>query len=303
VEKLKRSRSRNGSSFRFIFNLFLFLFVTLIVAAAGSTIYLGYIRAMAYVHPKRAQPASKAVLDRLNVDYQPINLLTEDGITLKGWYVPSKNGTVILLAHGFPGRRSEKLMAMFARHGYGVVAWDFRAQGESEGNLCTMGYYETLDVKAALDFARKQPEVRHIGGLGESMGGATMIHAAARWNAIEAIVADSAFTGLDDMLQAAIPYPPLRPFIQFFAERETGISLHDMRPVDDISKLSPRPVFIIQGDHDSLVPPSSAQALYNAAGEPRRIWIGEGMEHVAMFSSMPAEYERRVMDFFNSAFH
>ena len=71
-----------------------------------------------------------------------------------------------------------------------------------------------------------------------------------------------------------------------------------LRPGDEIGKISPRPVFIIQGLADRLVPPDSSQRLYAAAGEPRLLWNEPGVPHVGMQNAFPEEYERRVMAFF-----
>lgn len=164
-----------------------------------------------------------------------------------------------------------------------------------------MGYYEALDVEAALDFALSQPGVQAVGAWGGSMGGAATILAAARRQEIAAVVTDSAYAALEDELEITIRVAFLRPLIRFFAEQETKISVREVRPVDRIGHISPRPVLIIQGLDDSAVPAGSGQSLYNAAGEPRTLWSEAGVEHVAMYSSRPDEYERRVLSFFDSA--
>lgn len=104
------------------------------------------------------------------------------------------------------------------------------------------------------------------------------------------------------MVLSVIDYPVLRPVIRFFAEREAGIALQEIRPVAVIARISPRPVLIIQGEQDTYVPAESAQQLYAAAGEPRGIWIGSGMGHVMMFNKLAAEYQRWVIGFYDKYF-
>jgi fermentation-respiration switch protein FrsA (DUF1100 family) len=197
-------------------------------------------------------------------------------------------------------KRSAQLHALFAQHGYGVISWDARAHGVSGGATTTIGYLESLDVEAALDYALRQDGVRHVGAYGLSMGAATVIRAAAQRREIEAVVADSAYPTLDEMVGREVPSPVLLPFLRFFAERETGVSAQAMRPVDEIGRISPRPVFIIQGADDTVVPADSAQRLYNAAGEPRILWIGAGVGHGGMRGAQPPEYDRRVFAFFDA---
>jgi uncharacterized protein len=137
-----------------------------------------------------------------------------------------------------------------------------------------------------------------VGAFGLSMGAATLIRAAARYPQIEAVAADSAYSSLEDVFIDAIPNP-LRPFVRFFAERETGASIRDVSPLDDIGQISPRPVFILQGERDTVIPADSAVRLYERAGEPRELWVAPGVGHAGMFWSLGAEYERRVLAFFD----
>ena len=259
--------------------------------------------AIKLIHPSRSLRAQDDTPLRLGIQYQEVTLTTRDGLKLAAWYTPPQNGVVVLAAHGYGTKRSAEMHALFARHGYGVLAWDMRAHGESEGELCTVGYAEAGDVETALDFALSQPGVEHVAAWGESMGGVATILAAARRPEIEALVADSAFTTLEDELAVRVPLPLLRPLIRFFAEQEVGGSIQAVRPVDQIGRLSPRPVFIIQGLADRSIPLDSGQRLYEAAGEPRFLWEEEGIGHVDMYAAQPSEYEARVIAFLEEALH
>jgi fermentation-respiration switch protein FrsA (DUF1100 family) len=273
-------------------------FLVLLIALAGTILWFSYQRAMDYLHPAR-QAVSGELLRANGVDFQEVKLVTEDGVRLSAWYTPPRNGAVILIAHGYGDRRPEDFYALFAGHGYGVVAWDFRAHGKSEGEFTTLGYYETLDVKAALDFARSQPGVEHVGAWGGSMGAVTMIRAAAQYPEIEALVADSPFVTLEEEMNLRVPVPFLRSLIRFFAEGRSGLTLDLVRPVDDIARISPRPILIIQGMDDGMVPLDSAQRLYEAAGEPRQLWTEKEVPHLNMYAFYKTRYTKRVIKFFD----
>jgi fermentation-respiration switch protein FrsA (DUF1100 family) len=191
--------------------------------------------------------------------------------------------------------------ALFVRHGYGVLAWDFRAHGESGGEFTSLGYYEVRDVRAALDFALEQPQVRAVGGWGGSMGAAAMILSAAQYAEIEAVTADSSFNTLEAELDQRVPVPIFRELTEFFAELQTGAGIDTVRPVDAIARISPRPVFIIQGMRDAMIPLESACELFEAAGEPRFLWTDERAYHLNMLAKYPEEYEQRVIEFFDAA--
>jgi dipeptidyl aminopeptidase/acylaminoacyl peptidase len=282
---------------RLVFAALFFSFL----AAGVAIVWSSYQQAMNYLHPARVTPSGD-FLRANGVDFQEVELVAEDGVKLSAWYTPPQNGCVILLAHGYGLHRMEDFYSLFASHGYGVVAWDFRAHGNSEGEFSSLGYYEALDVKTALDFALAQPGVEHIGGWGGSMGAVTMIRAAAQYPEIEALVADSPFVTLKDELELRVPFPVLRPLIRFFAENESGIKLEQVSPLEDISKISPRPVFIIQGMSDGMVPLESAQRLYDAAGEPCQLWTEPSVPHLNMFYYHEAEYTERVVGFFDRYF-
>ncbi|MEW6401388.1 MAG: alpha/beta hydrolase [Chloroflexota bacterium] len=274
--------------------------------AAVLSVFLGililvmwgsYRQTQAYLRPPRVI-ASGDFLRANKIEYQIIELTTEDGINLRAFYTPPQNGAVILVAHGHAGTIPEDIYAMFARYGYGVLAWEFRAHGESGGDFTSLGYYEVLDMKAALDYALSQPHVEHVGAWGGSMGAVTSIRAGAAYSQIEAVVADSAFDTLEGVFEVRVPYPTIRPFIRFFAEMETGLNQDVVRPVDEIGRISPRPVFLIQGLGDYSIPYRSAENLYAAAGEPKYFWEGEKAGHLGMYGSFVGEYKQRVIEFF-----
>jgi uncharacterized protein len=270
----------------------------LLLAFAGTILWVSYRQTVDYLQPAR-QTSSGEYLQANGINVRDIELLTEDGVRLSAWYTPPKNGTVILVAHGYGASRSEHYHALFASHGYGVIAWDFRAHGKSEGDFSSLGYYEVLDAKAALDFALAQPGVEHIGAWGGSMGAVTMIRATAQYPEIEALVADSPFITLEEEMDLRVPFPIMRSLIRFFAERESGVSVASVRPVDDIAHISPRPVFIIQGMGDGMVPIDSAERLYDAAGEPRQLWTEKDVPHLNMYAFYKTRYTKRVINFFD----
>jgi uncharacterized protein len=257
-----------------------------------------YRQAMNYLHPVR-QISWGTLLQEQAIEVQEITLVTEDNVRLSAWYTPPKNGAVILVAHGYGSSRSEHYHALFASHGYGVVSWDFRAHGRSEGEFTSLGYYETLDAKAALDFALAQPGVEHVGAWGGSMGAVTMIRAAAQYPEIQALVADSPFVTLKEAMDLRIPIPILRPLIQFFAEGQAGVTVDRVRPIDEIERISPRPVFLIQGMDDNMVSLDSAERLFEAAGEPRQIWTEKDVPHMNMYAFYKERYTKLVIKFFD----
>jgi Dipeptidyl aminopeptidases/acylaminoacyl-peptidases len=295
---LERSKKSTDKGWRYWVRLTLVTIFTLLLAAAGTVIGVSYQQTVGYLHPERSI-ATGDLLRANGIEFQDIELVTEDGVKLSAWYTPTKNGAAILVAHGYGDKRPEDFYALFASHGYGVIAWDFRSHGNSEGDFSSLGYYEILDAKAALDFALTQPGIEHIGAWGGSMGAVTMIRAAAQYPQIEALIADSPFVTLEEEMDLRIPFPIMRSLIRSFASWETGANPDLVRPVDDIALISPRPVFVIQGMGDGMVPLGSAERLYEAAGEPRQLWVENDVPHLNMYAYYKTRYTKRAIKFFD----
>ena len=127
--------------------------------------------------------------------HEDVVLHTRDSLGLAAWYVPSQNGAAVVVAHGGGGTRngSERHARMLARAGYGVLLYDARGNGESEGRHDAMGWTWEPDVAAAVDFLLRRPDVRgRIGALGISTGAEAVRQAAARDDEIAAVVSDGA---------------------------------------------------------------------------------------------------------------
>lgn len=278
------------------------MIVVAVMVVAGLTAFgwLGQRMAYGYLHPRRVMPASNPAA--YGIDYQDVTLTTRDGVSLNAWYTPPQNDIVVLAAHGHASARLADVHAMFATHGYGVLSWDFRAHGASGGDFTSLGYFEQRDVAAALDYARSQPGVNHVAIWGQSMGASTALLMAAGEPDIEAVIADSAYTSLAETIDTAVPIAVLRPFIRPFAEAEAGVSADQVRPIDAIAQLAPRPVLIIDNEFDEVVPPRSGQRLYEAAGDPKVYWLIQDAGHVRGRLLEPEEYEARVLEFLRATF-
>ena len=279
---------------RFVFTLG----AKVIFASTIFIVLLGIAEVNNALLPPRIVPPGNTLREN-KIEFQQLDLVTEDGIRLSAWYTPPRKGAVILLAHGYGDNRPEWVHALLAKKGYGVLSWDARAHGESDGEISTIGYLEVLDVKAALDYALAQSDVAHVGAWGGSMGGATLIRAAADFPEIEAVFIDSSFASLDDEFDFLVPYPLINPLAKFLAQTQTGINLNEINPMNDIAKISPRPVYIVHSLRDSVAPPDAGEKLFNAAHEPRFLWVEEDAAHLSIHLVNERRYQRRLIGFFD----
>jgi dipeptidyl aminopeptidase/acylaminoacyl peptidase len=294
---------------RYWLNLFCAFVIASLIGTAVVVIDLSYRNARHLVRPRRA-PITSTPAER-GLSFEPVTFTSTDGLRLVGWYIPSHNTATIILCHGLGDNRVGMLpqAVLLAEHGYGSLLFDFRAHGESGGEMVTYGYAETEDVLAAVDYLLSRPDVdpKRIGILGGSLGAATAIRAMAHSTHLKAVVAESAFTSLEDEVASSftvfsgLPAFPFAPLTVAFAQWQTGLRISEVRPIDDIPSIAPRPVFIIHGPDDELIPAEQGLRLYEAAGEPKELWMVSGMGHESALEIFPHEYEKRIIGFFDKA--
>jgi esterase/lipase len=239
----------------------------------------------------------------LGAPYENVEFTTSDGLHLKGWYIRSQNGAAVI---SFPGRASsQKRAKMLARHGYGVLVFDRRGEGDSEGDPNLFGWEGDRDVHAAVAFLQQQPDVepQRIGGIGLSVGGEMMIEAAAENRALKAIVSEGA-SGRSVRDIVANPGTTWQEVVgNSFATAATAVFSGNMPPAD-LQSLVPKiggSVFFVYGEHGQSVEEPANRAFYAAARGPKQIWEVPDSGHIGGIDARPAEYERRVIGFFDQA--
>jgi fermentation-respiration switch protein FrsA (DUF1100 family) len=290
-----------------ILRLFVFGCTILLVGIIIAANWLAYNRALALVRP----PHLTSLESPLNMGirtYREVFFLTSDGIRLSGWYIPGLNGSVIILVHGHAGNRSQMLADARLLHeaGFGVLLYDGRNSGESTGDLTTFGLFEVNDVRGAVDYLLARPDVdsRRIGLLGHSMGGATVILSAAAIPEISAVISESTYTSLEENIANGVrdyvnlPPFPFAPMIIFWGQRESGLDLKQVRPIDAIPQISPRPVMVVHGLHDEIIPVENAYRLYEAASYPKQLYILENAGHCCLAQKGGERYRKTITGFF-----
>src|SRR5204863_5056936 len=141
-----------------------------------------------FTHIARTETAQ----GNLGAQYTHVAFDASDGLRLKGWFVPSTNGATVIV---FPGRKgTQKHARMLVRYGYGVLVFDRRGEGESEGDPNALGWAFHRDLEGALRFLRGRPDVddERIGAIGLSVGGEALLEASAKTRGFAAIVSDGA---------------------------------------------------------------------------------------------------------------
>jgi alpha-beta hydrolase superfamily lysophospholipase len=241
-------------------------------------------------------------------DARPWRVRTSDGLTLRGWYYPTVRGRhLIVLVHGM-GESWPEMAALgrdLHRCGYDVLLFDLRGHGQSDPSRLSMGRREREDLRAVLGWATRQGYTRdRIGWLGYSMGASTLIMEAARNPNIQAAVLDSPYGSLPELLETQLPrhsHLPkwFNPGIVAAAWLAFGVRTDDLVPIRSATRWGRRPLLLIHGEADSVVPVSQARRLARAAGPSCRAVTLPGVEHVQAYDSDPEHYIAAVDSFFD----
>lgn len=246
--------------------------------------------------------------DDFGAKYEPVKLVAADGARLAGWYIPSQNRAAVILLHGYGGDRLGTLVyaKMLYQHGYGVLLYDQRASGESEGETLSWGWRDVADVAAALAYLRERAEVEpdRLGVLGCSTGAEIAINAGAQFPELRAVIADAPYyaTARD----AWPPYEvadwlgwPVYPMLITFMEWRSGASA-PLSLSEAVTRLSPRPLLLIAAGREGYEQ-WQAQRFYKLAGAPKDYWVVPEASHCGGPSVQPEEYEKRIITFFDQA--
>ena len=231
--------------------------------------------------------------------YQDVVITTEDGVNLAGWFIPSGQSRVtIIFCRGAKGNIGVWVDMLKQLHGlgYNVLAFDYRGTGLSGGEPSLLNIEK--DITAAARYAKENlgRSARRIGILGVSIGAAVGINVAARLGLVNAIVADSAFSSFVEMVPKILAnHAPSIAQAVPVSERVTD--RYD--PINNVDKVSPKPLFLIANQNDNLCPVQMAYRLYRKAKPPKSLWVVPGTGHAKAKDVFPSEYWAKVGHFFD----
>lgn len=273
------------------------------------------------VHPPRFSTDDDPA--RHGLPYETVKFTTADGLTLGGWFIPAAKpadsseqaglpvvrgegcqGT-ILIGHGYPFDKANILShVLFLHSRFNLLLVDFRYFGESEGAYTTAGLLETQDVEAAMAYLKTRPDVdpARIGAMGFSMSAAAMLMA--RHSDIRAIVADSPYASLEDLVARQfffLPGPTKTPFValtRWYAQALFSVDVRQAAPERIVQDLK-SPLLLIHGEADTQIPVEHTRRIA-AQADPAttEVWIVPGADHGLVHALEGPQYELRVREFF-----
>ena len=274
----------------------------------GVAVVGGFLVALFFVFPVGAAMWTtqkyRTPIGTFSVPHQDAAFTTSDGLKLSGWYVPSKNGAAVLIVHGGGGDRdgARRHAAMLAHAGYGVLLYDARGRGRSQGDPDAYGWTWGPDVDAAATWLEHQPGVKRIGALGLSTGADVLVEEASHRRDIKAIVADGSTSRSTADTRHVVHGSDAVAVPFFWAQYAAASVLEDARPGPPLVKLAalvpPTPILFIASTWK--VERDAAPLYARAAKASSSLWLVDA-GHTAGLRVHPREYTKRVVGFFDRA--
>jgi uncharacterized protein len=236
---------------------------------------------------------------------ESVKIESQSGATLAGWFVPGKpGGGAVVLMHGVRGTRAQMLghADFLARAGYSVLLFDFQAHGESAGERITFGHLESRDAEAAVNYVRRRLPGEQVGVIGVSLGGAAALLASPKLEA-DALVVEMVYSNIHRAIANRLTMKlggwaeVLTPLLCGQLKPRLGVDEGALCPAERVREVT-SPLFVIGCAEDRHTRLEETRQLFDAAREPKQLWVIDGAAHVDPHTFAGEEYERRVLEFF-----
>ncbi|MBI2679027.1 MAG: alpha/beta fold hydrolase [Candidatus Koribacter versatilis] len=302
------------------------IILTLIATYLALSVAAGIFLAEAALHPGRRpvihEQEAQGIALEMHAHLEDVAIATADGTPLAAWFAQPQqwNGSAVILLHGVSDNREGVggFARLFLQHGYSVLLPDARAHGASGGALATYGLREADDVHQWTSWLYHRQSPTCVFGFGESMGAGIIVQAARTEPRLCAIVAESpfgdfreaAFDRIADRLKltptlARAAFTPTVDVGLRYAAWKYGVEMTSASPAAALGsaeyQAAPVPVLLIHGLLDVNLRPRESRLIRAAAPDHVTIWYVPGAAHCGASSAQPAEFQRRVLGFYEKA--
>lgn len=237
------------------------ILVLIVGGYVALLVYLYFFQAHLLYLPNLPSREVVATPEAVGLAYEPVTIVTEDGVPLDGWFVPARQARgVLLFFHGNAGNISHRLdsLKVFHELGLATLIFDYRGYGRSRGQPSEEGTYRDAQAVWRYMAEERQTVPKDIVLFGRSLGGAVAGYLATM-HAPAALIIESGFTSVPDLGAEVYPFFPVRRLARFRYETEAYL-----RSVSC-------PVLIVHSRDDEIVPFAHGRRLFAAANEPKQL--------------------------------
>ena len=292
------------------------IFYMVIAAVIVSAVFLLrfiYKKSFMLQTPVMPKPPLPCQPDDYYLPYENVLFTAADGVVLKGWFIPSTNedsSETVIICHGRGSNKGQLLQKThFLAEKYNLFYFDFRACGESKGNMSTIGYMETRDFDAAYTFLKTNKEgyADRVAVMGCSVGGSVAIYGAVKYPEICGIITESTFLSLRSVVEnwcrSKMPlFTVFVPLTLSFYRRRLKTDPELFSPLFNAPRLK-CPVLFIHGDNDRLIPETDRKELVNICGSSyKEEFIVSGATHTKCAETGGVMYRERISAFLEKIF-
>lgn len=250
-----------------------------------------------------------ALVDNIeSYPFEPVSIVSDDGLTLAGRYYQVRNGApVVIVFHGYRStayRDSAGMFKLCMERGYNVLLPDMRSHGKSQGRVITLGVRERYDCLRWVEYVVKRFGAdTQILVSGCSMGAATVMMAAELLpEQVKGIACDCGYTSPRAIMMDVCGKMHMQPKIAYFFLRLSARLLGGFDPDERSSlqslKNSRIPALFVHGEDDLYVPCSMVYENYEAcAAEIKQLLTVPGAGHGLSFLVDEAAYRAAVFAF------
>lgn len=222
---------------------------------------------------------------------------------------PHSTNRYMIIAHGVTENKvnSVKYMNLFLERGFNALIYDHRRHGESGGKTTSYGYYEKFDLKAVVDWLKKEKGADLFLGIhGESMGAATtLLYAGMLEDGADFYIADCPFSDFKEQLRyqlkKEIKLPPTLfvSITDFFLRLRDQYSLAEISPISVIKNIK-KPVLFIHSEKDDFILPDMTKELYAQKQGPKMLYLAKEGVHAQSLAQNSTDYEKAIDDFLHT---
>lgn len=226
--------------------------------------------------------------------WRKINFSNDRGLNLAGLiYTGPEPGTIVIVCHGFTGSKEGggKALVMaeeLGERGYSTLLFDFSGCGESEGSFSDISLSGHInDVKCSVDLCYDLG-FKSIIIVGRSFGGTAVLCQGGADRRIAGVSCWSAPAEPFKLFSERMKVNPASESSLVPMSGQGGTVLVKRSFFEDLkihnvqrcsSLISPRPLLVVHGEADDVVPLSNAESIYKAAGDPKTMKIIPGADH------------------------
>ncbi|MFD1362866.1 alpha/beta hydrolase [Lentibacillus salinarum] len=265
----------------------------------------------------KASDADQALVAEANKwfderETEKIDMISYDDLNLVAQFIDhdSTNNKAVILAHGFrnTGDDMGKLAKLYYDEGFDILLPDARGHGESAGDYIGYGWHDRLDYLDWINLLVNVYGAEDIILHGNSMGAAMVLMTSGEElpEEVKGIIADSGYSTVKNELAHqlqhlyGLPSFPLLDVTSMITKIRAGYFLGEASAIEQV-KENTRPLFIIHGEEDELVPTDMAHDIYEAAGGDKELWLVPETGHTKAFDNVTGEYQDHVKAFVDRA--